>query len=175
MEFCRFKDLKEKSSRCSFYTSLPPSLYYTLLADSPVLLSVVPREKEASGTCAFLAGNRMHLLRAPAWGTRSTAVFSQPEQARFSRKGVGEGGKRKERFHTCPCTFQDLSSQGLIGSGKDLSGIFLSSLGLRRWLLIAVIDKPACIQLGMDPQAENPTEAVNVSHYHLCPAIPSFV
>ena len=37
-------------------------------------------------------------------------------------------------------------------------------LGVSRWLLIAVIDKPACIQLGMDPQAENPEEAINTSH-----------
>lgn len=48
-------------------------------------------------------------------------------------------------------------------------------LGVSRWLLIAVIDKPACIQLGMDPPAENPAEAINISHMPHPPYRPSFV
>jgi hypothetical protein len=52
----------------------------------------------------LLAGNRMHLHRAPACRLHSTAGFSQPEFATFREKG-GMEGERKKQLHTCPFTF----------------------------------------------------------------------
>lgn len=128
--FCRFTDLKEQSSGQTFYTRWPLSLYCNCLTcRQPSPPQRGPLEREGSGICAFLAGHRTHLLRAPPSGMHSTAVFSQLEQVRFSKKAGVEGGKRKEQFHTCSCTFQEFSSQGLISFGKDLSGIYFSSLG----------------------------------------------
>lgn len=35
------------------------------------------------------------------------------------------------------------------------------------WLVIAIIHKSAFVQVGMDPQAENATEAINTGQSHL--------
>lgn len=76
MDFCKFKDLKVKQA--VFYPKLPLSLEYNF-AGLQAAQSSWQRflgEGGPLGPLLFLAGNRMHLLRAPAARMHSTAVFS---------------------------------------------------------------------------------------------------
>lgn len=83
------------------------------------------------------------------------------------------GRNNSTRVHVLFRSFPPRGSSALGKTGVEF--IIPVPLGVSRWLLIAVIDKPACIQLGMDPRAENPAEAINTSRIPHPPYGPRFV